>query len=77
MVSLGKPHHFKLFKDCLPQMLLAPFLNTLPDLVELLRRLFKQNLGSTAPGKFPYVNLYVWHFKVANIFELRSKLIMT
>ena len=29
MVCLGRPYHFKLFKDCLPQILLGPFLNTL------------------------------------------------
>ena len=29
MVCLGRPHHFKIFKDCLPQILLGPFLNTL------------------------------------------------
>ena len=25
---LGRPYHFKFFKDCLPQILLGPFLNT-------------------------------------------------
>ena len=29
MVCLSRPYHFKLFKDCLPQILLRPFLNTL------------------------------------------------
>ena len=29
MVYLNRPYHFKFFKDCLPQMLLGPFLNAL------------------------------------------------
>ena len=29
MVCLNRPHHFKFFKGCLPQILLDPFLNTL------------------------------------------------
>ena len=29
----SKPFHFKFFKDCLPQILLGPFLNTLTDRV--------------------------------------------
>ena len=29
LVCLGKPYHFTFFKDCLPQILLSPFLNTL------------------------------------------------
>ena len=28
MVSLSIPYHFKSFKDCLPQILFGPFLNT-------------------------------------------------
>ena len=27
--TLGRPHPFKLFKGCVPQILLGPFLNTL------------------------------------------------
>ena len=27
--ALGRPYPFKFFKDCLPQILLGPFLNTL------------------------------------------------
>ena len=27
IVSLGRPYHFKLFKGCLPPILLSPFLN--------------------------------------------------
>ena len=29
MVCLSRPHHFKFFKGCLPQISLGPFLNTL------------------------------------------------
>ena len=29
MVCLSRPYHFKFFKDCLPQVLFALFLNTL------------------------------------------------
>ena len=32
MVCSGRPYHFKLFKGCLPQILLGPFLNTLTHL---------------------------------------------
>ena len=28
MVCLSRPYHFKIFKGCLPQILLGPFLNT-------------------------------------------------
>ena len=31
--SIGRPYHFKLFKGCLPQILLGPFLNTLPHMI--------------------------------------------
>ena len=33
---LGRPYHFKLFKGCLPQILLGPFSNTLTHVVALL-----------------------------------------
>ena len=29
MVYLNRPYPFKFFKDCLPQILIGPFLNTL------------------------------------------------
>ena len=29
MFCLGRPYHFKFFKDCLPKILLEPFLNSL------------------------------------------------
>ena len=32
MVCLSRPYHFKFFKDCLPQILLGPFLNTLSNI---------------------------------------------
>ena len=32
MVYLGRPNQFKFFKDCLPQIWLGPFLNTLNHL---------------------------------------------
>ena len=31
-VFKNRPYHFKFFKGCLPQILLGPFLNTLPHL---------------------------------------------
>ena len=31
------PYHFKFFKSCLPQILLSPFLNTLPHLLCMAR----------------------------------------
>ena len=33
MVSLGSPYHLKLFKSCLPQILLGLFLNTLTQMI--------------------------------------------
>ena len=33
MVWLSRPHHFKFFKDCLPQILRGPFLNTLTHML--------------------------------------------
>ena len=36
MVFLGRPYHFKVFKSCLPQILIDPFLNTLTHLINLL-----------------------------------------
>ena len=32
MVCLGRPYHYKFFKDCFPEILLGPFLNTLTHL---------------------------------------------
>ena len=32
MVGLGRPYQFNFFKDCLPQILLGPFFNTLTNL---------------------------------------------
>ena len=32
-IFLSRPYHFKLFKDCLPQNLLSPLLNTLSHLL--------------------------------------------
>ena len=37
--SLGRPHHFKFFKGCFPQILLGLFLNTLTHLFFSKRRL--------------------------------------
>ena len=33
MISLSRPYRFKIFKRCLPQILLGPFLNTLTHLL--------------------------------------------
>ena len=33
MLCLSRPYHFKVFKGCLPQILLGPFLNTLTHTV--------------------------------------------
>ena len=33
MACLGRPHHYKFFKGCIPQVLLGPFLNTLTHLL--------------------------------------------
>ena len=31
-IGKGRPYHFKIFKGCLPQVLLGPFSNTLTQL---------------------------------------------
>ena len=41
MVCLCRPYHFKFFKDCLPQILLSPFLNTLNHLISLFFVLYR------------------------------------
>ena len=33
MVCLSTPYHFRFAKGCLPQILLGPFLNTLPHMI--------------------------------------------
>ena len=37
-LCLSRPYHFKFFKGCLPQVVLGPFLNTLPHITETLVR---------------------------------------
>ena len=32
IVCLGRPYHFKVFKDCLPHVSLGPFFNTLTQI---------------------------------------------
>ena len=38
IVSLSRPYHFKIFKDCHPKILLDPFLDTLTHLVLFLKK---------------------------------------
>ena len=38
MVYLSRPYPFKFFKNCLPQILLGPFLNNLSQLKLILTR---------------------------------------
>ena len=38
MVCLSRPYSFKLFKGYLPQILLGPFLNTLPQMAQLKKQ---------------------------------------
>ena len=33
MICLSRPYYFKLFKVCLPQILLGPFVNNLPHII--------------------------------------------
>ena len=35
MVRWGRPEQFKFFKGCLSQILLGPFLNTLPQIIDM------------------------------------------
>ena len=34
VVCLSRPYHLKIFKGCLPQILLSPFLNTLTQVFQ-------------------------------------------
>ena len=52
MVCWGRPHHFKFFKGWLPQILLGPFLNTLPQIILCLEAAHASNLTRTASGLF-------------------------
>ena len=36
---LSRPYHFTFFKGCLPQILLGPFWNTLPQMVLLIQQM--------------------------------------
>ena len=47
MICLSRPYLFKSFKGCLPQILLGPFLNTLPHLYDPLYRGHKFNVDKT------------------------------
>ena len=54
MVCLGRPFYFKLFKGCLPQILLGSFLNTLSHLKWLNQR---KNVFVESQNLFVYQNL--------------------
>ena len=56
MVNLKRPYHFKTFEDCLPQILLGPFLNTLTHTKRQLRVL--QLRVETGTSHFPNTRLY-------------------
>ena len=58
MVCLSRPHHFKFFEGCLPQVLLGSFLNTLPYFFQILvRALFQQWNLSTTNMLLAFLNL--------------------
>ena len=52
MVCLSRSHSFKFFKDCLPQILLGPFLNTLSHFM-------KQYTESKLIKYFKYSSKYI------------------
>ena len=52
MVCQSRPYHFKVFEDCLPQMLIGPFLNTFSHIP-------LRHLGS--PLKLPPI--FLTHFQ--------------
>ena len=51
MVSLSRPHPFKFFKGCLPQILLGPFLNTCTQMT-LALKISKKSRKRHAKGSF-------------------------
>ena len=56
MVYLNRPYHFKIFEDCLPQILLGPFLNTMTHTKRQLRVL--QLRVETGTSHFSNTRLY-------------------
>ena len=50
----SKIYPFKFFKGCLPQILLGPFLNTLPHIILLLLLCSKYRLDITQTDTIPY-----------------------
>ena len=52
-MGLGRQYHFKFFDDCLPQILLGPFLNTLSQMFSLQK---KQH--STDCRTFPGIGIF-------------------
>ena len=61
----SRPYHFKLFKGCLPQILLAPFLNTLAQIMDEGKDLLENE-------KRKYCNN--WNNNLLNTFETSVKL---
>ena len=52
MVYLSRPYHFKFVKDCLPQILSGPFLNTLTHIG------FELGLTNLQDQKMIYIELW-------------------
>ena len=52
--GLGRPYHFKIFKGCLPQILLGPFLNTMTH--------FSLYINSLTYLHYIHANLLFVHF---------------
>ena len=65
MVYLGRPHHFKSFKGCLPQILLGPFLNTLTHIISYSKT-FKSCLNSEVYSEPSQTSKMVHFEKIVN-----------
>ena len=74
MVCLGRPYHFKFFKDCLPQILLGPFLNILSQMLssKAWEMIGNENILLIQFFYPVYEDLNAF-FKVTEISEIRHK----
>ena len=70
MFYLGRRYYFKLFKDCLQQILLGPFFNTLKHMMAQIRSCinndsntflqFIELLRSSVSKNYPRIDLVNW-----------------
>ena len=65
MIYLSRPYPFRFFKDCLPQTLLGPLLNTLSQMKQIL----KQQLLTVKPWNKNEIKPMQASIKPLNFFQ--------